>query len=113
MTDQNPSSNTSTDEPANEIFYKVESLAFEAMSVAITAPAGTQRVRSENSANAENTDISGTPSIAARQSAVKKIRQIITDYIDEIIEEEAPHLVAQALARALAPPSSEHPSKKG
>ena len=47
------------------------------------------------------------------KARLKKIRQIITDYIDEIIEEEAPHLVAQALARALAPPSSEHPSKKG
>ena len=93
-------------EAANQIFYKVESLAFEAMSF------GTNSAPQAQEGQAESTTDFGADHEQTRPAAVTHIRHIITKYITEVIEEEAPLLVAKALASALAPDAPEQPPKK-
>ena len=106
-------------EQARAIFYKIETLVYEAVrtevdheiGAAINAHFGNRSA--QNRPHRNDDDDAAPDGITAHSAEFAAIRHLISSYVIEVIEQEAPAIITKTLATALRAPRTYPPDKKG
>lgn len=107
--------NRAATKQARAIFYKIETLVYEAVrtevdheiEAAITAHFA-KTTPPDNDETYEENDRTN----AAHHAEFAAIRHLISGYVAKVIEQEAPAIITKTLAKALHMPPPTHPDKR-
>ena len=106
-------------EQARAIFYKIETLVYEAVRTEVdheieaAINAHFANNAADNTSHRNDDDDAANDDIGAHSADFAAIRHLISHYVIEVIEQEAPAIITKTLAKALRAPRTYPPDKKG